>query len=183
MIIDPIFERVFKKLYGKPCWGVKQGVGSCLTFEFGRPRLEMREPKQLDKRFTRKVRELLALRHVHVRGQWHLWIYFCDWEIFFKGKLLARSNSWDKTIQKAARILDGQKLVCFSIVPRGNRSVFDFDLGASLVTRPCDRRGEQWLLFEPSRKVLTLRADKRYKYTSAKSRAGGPWKPVFLNRK
>lgn len=28
MTIDPTFERAFKKLYGKPCWGVKNWYGS-----------------------------------------------------------------------------------------------------------------------------------------------------------
>jgi hypothetical protein len=37
-------ERVVRRLYGKPCWGVKPGFGSFLTLEFGKPNLEVREP-------------------------------------------------------------------------------------------------------------------------------------------
>lgn len=182
MAIDPVFDKVFKKLYGKPCWGVKQGVGSCLTFEFGTPRLEIEEPKQLGKKFTRRVRELSARRRVFIHGQWHLWIYFCDWVISSKGKRIASSNSRDHTIKKATNILDGQKLIRFSIIARGNHSIFEFDLGGTLETLPCDRMGEQWLLYEPSGNVLTLRADKRYEFHSSMSRADGPWKPVASTR-
>jgi hypothetical protein len=182
MPIAPIFEEVFKKLYGKPCWGVKQGVGSCLTFEFGSPHLEITEPKSVGMNFSPKVREILARRRIYVHGQWHLWIYFCDWAISSKGRRIASSNSRDDTIKKGTSVLDGQKLVRFSVIPRGNRSVFEFDLGGTLVTRPCNRRGEQWLLFCPARKVLTMRADKCYKYHSSKSRTHGPWKPVVPTR-
>ena len=57
--------------------------------------------------------------------------------------------------------------------------VFEFDLGAILKTRPYDKEGEQWLLYEPSHKVLSLRADGRYRYMrSDVPEDQGRWKPM-----
>ena len=67
-------------------------------------------------------------------------------------------------MDRAARFLDGQRLVKAWVVPRGMRSVFEFDLGGRLETKPFDRSSEQWLLFEPRGNVLLVRADKKYWY-------------------
>jgi hypothetical protein len=29
-----LIDEIFQPVYGKPCWQVKQGIGSFLTFEF-----------------------------------------------------------------------------------------------------------------------------------------------------
>lgn len=183
MNIDPIFRRIFKKLYGKPCWGAKPGYGSFLTFEFGQPHLQIREPTTTVKKASRRVREVLGSRGVYVRGEWHLWIYCCDWEIFWKGKRVANSQS-SRTYEKGVHALDGQKLIRFSLQPRGLHSTFEFDLGGVLVTRPYDRKSEQWMLSCPTSKVLTLRADKRYTFhASNRARDAGPWKSIFARTK
>jgi hypothetical protein len=44
------------------------------------------------------------------------------------------------------------------------RSVFEFDLGGRLETKPYDRTSEQWLLYEPNGDVLAVRADRKYSY-------------------
>ena len=83
-------------------------------------------------------------------------------------------------MQRAARLLDGQKLIQFSFVPKNVQCVFEFDLGATLRTVPYDRKGEQWRLFTPSQKVLTLRADRRYQYMLSNLPTDRRlWKPVL----
>ena len=37
-----IFQKVFREIYGKPCWNVKPGYGSFFSREFGKPHLEVR---------------------------------------------------------------------------------------------------------------------------------------------
>lgn len=167
MIVSPVFERAFAKLYGKPCWGVKQGHGSFLTMEFGNPHLEIREPIAVSAEASKKVRAVLAKQGAYIKGDWHLWIYCCAWEVLFNDKQLAHSESSDGRIMRAANFLNGQKLVRFSIVPRGTRCVFEFDLGGILKTWPFSKAHEQWLLYEPTGKVLVLRADKRYSHHAA----------------
>jgi hypothetical protein len=169
-------EKVFERILGKPCWNVKPGYGSFLTMEFGKPHLEVREPIAARKGASAKVREHLARRQVDARGEWHLWIMYCDWEVRCRSKLVGDSSTKLKT-RRAADFLKGQKLIQFSILPRKVEYIFVFDLGATLKTFPYDENGEQWMLFEPSHKVLVVRADGRYKYgPSNLPRDEGVWK-------
>jgi len=172
------FEKVFEGILGMPCWDAKPGYGSFLTMEFGRPHLEVREPIAVSTPATAKVRKQLARRQVYPRGEWHLWIKDCDWEVHCGGKRVGDSSTRVRT-RRAADFLNGQRLLRFSILPRKVQSFFVFDLGATLKTLPYDNNSEQWLLFEPSQKVLVLRADGRYKYTRSKATTGsGTWKRI-----
>jgi len=150
------------RLYGLPCWGVKRGYGSFLTLEFGRPHVHVREPYQSTAK-SRRVREAAAGRLVTVHGDWHLWIYCCDWRVFHGSRLVGDSDS-NRRADRAARYLNGQKLVKAQVVPRGMRTSFEFDLGGRLETKPFDRTREQWLLYEPNGNVLIIRANRRYSY-------------------
>lgn len=146
--------------------------------EFGRPHLEVRGPA-VSKSSSLKVRRLLARRHVFVHGQWHLWIYCCAWEVLSNGKHIA-NGATKAGVRRAAKLLDGQKLVRFSYVPRKNWCVFEFDLAATLRTKPYDRKSEQWKMSTPKGKVLILRADKRYKYMRSDLPGNrGEWKPAL----
>jgi hypothetical protein len=175
MKVRPVFEKAFSQLQGKPCWGVKKGYGSFLTFEFGKPHLKIREPMTASPEASPRVKASLALRTVTVRGDWHLWIYCCKWEIHYKGKRLAHSESPDARIGLAAKCLDGQKLVRFALL-RGTRCTFQFDLGGVLKTRPYDTWSEQWLFYGPAR-VLVLRADNRYSHHRS-NKPGTDWKSI-----
>ena len=176
MHVASMFDRVFNKIYGKPCWQVRAGHGSFLTFEFGRPHLEVREP--VAAAAAARVQAGLARRSIVVHGDWHLWIYCCEWEVFSRGKRVADSSTRTK-IRRAVDILDGQKLTQFSILPRKVECVFRFDLGTVLRTHPYDRESEQWMLFEPSHKVLVLRGDGHYKHTRSDiADDSGKWNTV-----
>jgi hypothetical protein len=109
-------ERVVRRLYGKPCWGVKPGFGSFLTLEFGKPNLEVREPLVASKAASERVRQALARRRVQVHGEWHLWIYCCHWEVLSGNKRVGDSSSKTK-IRRAAEFLNGQKLIGFAVSP------------------------------------------------------------------
>jgi hypothetical protein len=179
MPIVSIFQKVFSEVYGHPCWNVKPGYGSFLTLEFGRPHLDVREPSIANKDASLRVRRLLAHRSVFVHGEWHLWIYCCAWEVLSNGKHIG-NGSTKLEMRRAAKVLDGQKLVQFSFAAKQVRCIFEFDLGATLQTEPYDRKGEQWMLHTPKKKVLTLRADRRYQYMrSDVPRDRGQWKPAL----
>jgi hypothetical protein len=167
MPVAQTLERAFRRIYGKPCWGVKQGHGSFLTFEFGESHVVVHEPVIASRSASPDVRKALARRRAFARGQWHLWIYCCSWQVLSRGRSLAHSESSDTKIHRAADLLNGQKLVRFSILPRKLQCIFEFDLGGTLKTEPYDKESEQWLLYEPSKKVLLLRADSRYKHARA----------------
>lgn len=159
-------ERSFKPIYGLPCWGVKPGYGEFLTLEFGEPHLSIREPINPSPGASARVQRRVSRRNVTVHGDWHLWIYCCDWEVCSPEKIVGDCTNRRKA-QQAADFIDGQKLMSFAFNQKNRQCVFTFDLGAILVTRPFDRKSEQWMLFEPSGKVLTLRADRKYSHGSS----------------
>lgn len=166
MMSNDVIDEVFHRLYGQPCWQVTRGWGTFITLEFGRPSLEVREPRVPGGAtgpgaLTREER-----RRVWVRGQWHLWIYCCDWQVVTGNKRIGHSNlkgSSKKPIDRGAFELDGQKLMRVSVNPSEGSSLFEFDLGSRLETRPYDD-SEQWMLYEPSGYVFTYRADGLYSH-------------------
>jgi hypothetical protein len=170
--------RSFSQVYGKPCWGVKRGYGSFLTFEFGRPHLVIHEPRRTADDVSPRVRKALARRLVVVHGDGHLWIYCCDWVVRDGGKVIGDSSNV-RRIDRAAAFLDGQKLLSISLRARGARTWFGFDLGGELETVPFDRTSEQWSLYEPTGKVLALRADRCISYVRNKTRPNAErWRKV-----
>lgn len=158
-IIPRQIASAFAPILGRPAWQVKQGHGSFLTLEFGEPRLEIEEPKE---------RRGRRYRIVTICGDWHLWIYCCDWEIIQDGVRFAHSESDDQTIERATNQLDGQCLEKLWIEPRTVATHFEFDLGGILSTFPYedddDEPDEQWMLFEPSGDVLCIRSDNRFSH-------------------
>ena len=152
----------FRPVLGLPCWGVENGWASFLTFEFGEPKLVIREPYISDAP-TKRVRARAAQRLVYPRGEWHLWIYFCAWKVTVNSKVVADWTTKARS-KRAPGILNGQILTGITPLRGGRGWVFEFDLGAKLETTPDDRSSEQWMLFEPKDKVLSVRADKKYSY-------------------
>ena len=96
----------FDKLIGTPCWHVKQGYGSFLTFEFGLPNQEISRVRETKS----SVDPTSHHRTVSIHGDWHLWIYCCGWRIFQEKRFLAHHESEKKQIEIACRALDGQAI-------------------------------------------------------------------------
>ena len=155
---DPI-AKVFANIIGKPAWLVRRGFASYLTFEFGEPHLEFREPIP-ESRF-----EFLRRQNISVRGDWHLWIHSCDWRVTVDGAEVSHSESADPLIDAAARALDSRLLLAID-VDRTGACRFKFELGGLLETTPydTDREADQLLLFAPDGNVLTLRGDAKYRW-------------------
>jgi hypothetical protein len=171
-------------IYGKPCWGVKNCVGSDITFEFGEPHLEIREPTAANPKSSKRVRDLFARRWVNVRGDWHLWIWMCSWEILQNGKRIGSNRTLKENMDRVVYSLNGQKLVHFSMDRRGGECKFEFDLGGVLATHSysksrSDRESDHWTLFLPSGRVLILRNNGMFSYhRSSRPARAGSWKPV-----
>ncbi len=160
MPLDPTFDRCFAPLIGLPCWHVKPGYGSFITLEFGEPRLEIREPKDARKDATPKVRKIFSQRKVTVRGQWHLWVYCCNWSIMKRDHIVGCSTDND-TVPAGTQFLDGQ-ILTNATTDSSFSSRFTFDLDGELTTRPRDADSEQWMLYQPDGNVLSLRGDGTY---------------------
>ena len=146
-----IIDDKFQPLLGKFCWNVQRGSASYLTFEFGEPHLVVREPRKVPESRPQEWKDHMARRYVTFRGDWHLWIYMCHWEAYYRGELIGHAESSDETINIVAEKLDGQRLDNVS-VDDTYATTFEFDLGGTLVTIPWeeeDEPNEQWMLFEP----------------------------------
>jgi hypothetical protein len=175
--LAPVFERLFTPLYGQPCWGVGPGIRPTLTLEFGKPHLDIREPVGAPKGASARIKAHLARRRIFVHGQWHLWLYFCNWELHYMGRKIGYRSA-EATIQRGGGSLNGEKLVRFSMAPRSMRCRFDFDLGSSIRTWPSDSTSDQWMLYAPSHRVLIVRADGKYHYGRSDLALEDRWKPV-----
>jgi hypothetical protein len=176
-------EAPFRPLLGRPCWNAKSGYGSFLTVEFGEPHLEIQEPRRARPRSSERVRQLLGRRHVTVRGEWHLWIYCCAWEVLTGDEVVGDSalhSDSKEPIRRAAEELNGQRLTSVTVDPSRGRSVFHFDLGSRLETRPYDEGSGQWIFYQPDGMVLVYRADGLYKHQPGDTPRGQEvWRPLL----
>ena len=106
-----------------------------------------------------------ARRLVTLRGEWHLWIHSCAWEVFTGDRRIVHSNlrgSSKRPIQRAADEMNGQRRLRVTVEPRSARTVFGFDLGSRLEPRAYDVEVDQWLPYKPSGYVLALRGDGQF---------------------
>lgn len=160
-----VIENEFSKIYGIPAWNVKKGHGSFLTFEFGQPKLIISERKS-------------KKRDIFISGEWHFWVYCCDWKYYFEEKLVAHNESSNKLIEKATYSLDGQALKDVRISEKVSTFVFDF--GGKLEIKPNISYKEkdktvQWMFFLPDENVYNLRADGKYSFHSSNSNGKVKW--------
>lgn len=118
-----MMAEAWKPLIGRPCWGVYNGYSSWLTFQFGEPRLEIREPD------PESNIPSLRTRSVHVLGEHQLRVDMAQWLIFQDGARLAHNESERGLIQFAAARLDGQALLEARTRPDPPVTELTFDLG------------------------------------------------------
>ena len=152
---DPIGS-AFADVVGKRAWLVRKGYGSFLTMEFGEPHLEVREP------IPGSLARGLRRPSVTVRGDWHLWIYCCEWAITENGAQLAHSESEDREIERAAHLLNGLTLRGVDVDQATAKVRFRFELETELATAPMGPEYECWMFSAPDGQVFTLRGDATY---------------------
>jgi len=171
-VMHPVSE-VLQPVLGRTSWLVKRGYGSFITMEYGEPHVDVREPRLRPPRIEGAPAQTLQ-RSAFVHGEWHLWIYCCEWSLLLEDTQLAHSESDDITMQRALRVLNGQVLQAVDIEPDDGRTRFTFDLGCSLLTCPAppgiyaSEPAGQWMLYSrsgPDLAVLTIRGDGTYGIT------------------
>jgi hypothetical protein len=183
-----IIDSVFQPVIGKICWNVKNGFGSSLTFEFGEPHFEVvREPRVTKSKRPRGIRHA-ARRIVAIHGDWFLWIWDCDWRFYRNKVFVGDSESKKKDLKQIAFDLEGQALLSVKVNGEGI-SVFEFDLGGRLETLPYSEANEeskpdeQWLFYQPSGMVFTLRSDGKYNNSMGNQPTTDEWFPLESNSK
>jgi hypothetical protein len=181
--VHPV-EEALAPLVGLPSWLVQKGHGSFITFEFGQPEVDIHGPRMLPVFIEGAPPEAMR-RCAHVHGQWHLWIHCCQWSLSLNGTQLAYDESDDVTINRALGVLNGQAITDVSMNPDDASTGFTFDLGCVLMTTPAPddvydfEPAEQWMLYQPSHEVLTVRSDGRYQLCQDDSSPDdSPWLPL-----
>lgn len=132
-------EKLFRPLVGQRAWGAKVGWGSFVTVEFGARRLQ----------------------HRHFHGDWHLWLYQCDWTLRSETHELANSESKKGMMQLAVENLNGAELAHVAFNPADMVTEFTFDRILRLRCQPysdAEVDEECWMLFLPDKQVASLDA-------------------------
>ena len=158
-----VLADAFAQIAGLPSWEVRRGHGSFVTLEFGAPRVEISDVRALPLPIAREQLQVPG-RSAYVRGEWHLWIYCCEWSLSWRDREIGNSESPDVPMNRALGVLNGQSLIDVVAGTADGRSSFAFDLDCVLATRPppdAARDLVQWMFFRPSGDVLNLYADGR----------------------
>jgi hypothetical protein len=128
-------DEAFRDLLGQLAWSARKGHGSLLTFEFGHPRITIREPVAASAGASERVRKNLARRRVFISGDWHLWTQNAHWEIETRYENV-NSDTFDaSSLQETLNELDEQRLLSVAGGSDDGSCVLAFDLGASLALR------------------------------------------------
>lgn len=89
-----VLADAFAPIAGLPSWEVRRGHGSFVTLEFGAPRVEISDVQALRKPIAGETLEVPS-RSAYVHGEWHLWIYCCEWSLAWRDREIGHSESPD----------------------------------------------------------------------------------------
>src|SRR6185437_15308565 len=121
------------KLSGKTAWGVRLGHGSFLTLEFGKP---------------------VVAQQGQSHGEWHLWLYMCNWRLETNQGVLAGSNDDRETIERALQETPFGAVEVIRAISRSSDLFIRFQSGVDLLSFSSSSSPdeEQWKLFTPQGK-------------------------------
>lgn len=131
---------LFRPVHGQKAWGAKVGWGSFVTIEFGTRRLQ----------------------NHHYHGNWHLWVYQCDWTLKAETHEMANSESGKGLMQTAIENLNDRELLDTSFDPQQRATEFIFKGNLRLRCQPypdAEPNEECWMLFMPDKQVASLVAE------------------------
>lgn len=134
---------MFRPLIGQKPWQVRLGWGSFITMEFGKR--------------SRDSWMAHGEQHSAVHGQWHLWIYQCDWKLTKNRRLVVSSDDPRDRIRLALGTLEGRTLESVHLFGDDFHTDFLFRGGLRLRTTGYEdgrEDEERWLLYTPDHKVL-----------------------------
>jgi hypothetical protein len=99
--------------------------------------------------------------------------------LFTTGKRVAGDSS-ETSAKRAAELLNGQKLIRFSMSPKSFVCTMTFDLGATLRTQPYGKDDDdQWTFLEPTGKALILSNHGHYVHVPSDQHPDRyRWRPV-----
>lgn len=129
-------QDMFKPLIGLHTWQVRQGHGTFLTFEFGKPHIRVREPKKHVSSNLESVERHFQRRKITVVGEWHLWIQYAKWSIETMNHKTSDSDEDSKSVKDSLEEVDGQILLQAEVSNAEKKITLTFDLGAKIIIFP-----------------------------------------------
>lgn len=137
-----------RPLIGQKVWGVELGVGTFVTMEFG-------APLQDDPRLP-------------PRGEWHLWTYYCAWQIECDGEVLAASEDPRDLLEQTLREFNELTLLGLEITRPTLVTELRFERGMILRLFPvCTMDNNAWMLYDPTDYVLEIGPGSTWRYLQA----------------
>ncbi|WP_017659615.1 hypothetical protein [Baaleninema simplex] len=138
-------------------WQPWQGIGSFLTFNFGKKL----PPEPIKSTRLKRIRKT----PLPDRGEWGLWIYMCGWRIEQGDRVLAGSNDDRSQIAFALQKLEGQIMTSVEISYPFGETIFIFDNEIILRTFPINyNECDDWMFFMPNGYVLSLGSNSSWSY-------------------
>jgi len=173
--ISSIVARAIRTACGHICWQVEWHPTLNLSFQLGPPKMEI-GGESCSAELKGPKGGSLRKRRVSVCGRWFIWVYHAYWAIQAIDTVVASTSSPDWLKDVGARFLTGQRLLSIEVCPRTGRTVFAFDLDASLVVRRITRDSEDelWCLHEPTGYVLSVRGDGTFDHEPGSGPDGRP---------
>ena len=155
-----VIQSKIAPLIGQRAWQPNQGIGSFLTFEFGTkvPR------KPIKSKLLKRIRKGPQLD----RGEWHLWIYMCEWRIEKGSEILAGSEDDHSKVEIALQSFNNKTLTSMEILSSFLDTLFIFEDEVNLRTFSRDSKEcEHWMLFTPDENVLSLGPGSSWSYSKS----------------
>ena len=146
-----IVQEQFEKIVGLKPTRIKLGVGSFITFDFGRDILQEIE--------TRNGKKTISF------GEWHLWVYMCAWRIDLPKKTFLASHDDRKVIEKKLTALNNKTVLKVSLLNNAFDLSVQFEDEYELRLFSVDTiDGDQWLFYTPNGKVFTAGPGSTWSY-------------------
>lgn len=146
---------IHTKLQGvidQKAWGVKRGVGSFITIEFGQPM----PPKSPNGKSY---------------GEWHLWVYGGEWRLEKGDHVVVASEDDQTKIEAEIQCIEGCALQAFEVVTPALDAVLTFEQEIvlrifSIYSEETEDRGmDSWMLYTPDAgNVITVQPGGKWSY-------------------
>lgn len=144
-------KNLFQKIAGIKPTRVKLGHGSFITIDFGRD-----IPEQV------KTRNGLVTKYF---GEWHLWIYMCDWRIDKDKKPFVGCEDTREKIESSLPELAERELKGVEILNNAFDAKLTFGNNIELHLFSFYTQDEkQWMLFTPENKVFIAGPNSEWSY-------------------
>jgi hypothetical protein len=101
-----------------------------------------------------------------VHGEWHLWLYLCDWRIESGGQIIAGSDDDRSAIEGALKDLLFGAIESVGLLDPTLDLSLQFSSGTKVLTfsSSSSRDEDQWMLFTPDGHCLTVHGGGSYEY-------------------